>query len=160
MKNDYTIEDLASITQLTLPVLLILCYSVFCSVFIQATIANYEGYMNAWLDCSELMPSTSISLFNSYASSQLINTSFPSSFSSMEEQFQFIVFLKGIDSGNLLGLMQGDPCTNISIYHQLSVNLSQLCSNSTSYLQYSLINVLNYMSAIIQTSNLTAQSDW
>jgi hypothetical protein len=64
IKDEYTREDLASLFQLVLPGLLLLFYTIFCSIFVQASLASYDSYFSAWLQCSELLPETSISLMN------------------------------------------------------------------------------------------------
>lgn len=34
MKNDYTVEDLANLSQLVLPAVIILLYAIFCCIYI------------------------------------------------------------------------------------------------------------------------------
>jgi hypothetical protein len=70
-----------------------------------------------------------------------------------------VVNSEGMEPSSLMQMINGDPCSTPDFYLSLNIDISALCANAT-FLQLTLANVLNYMSAVLQTTNASAPTNW
>lgn len=75
---------MASLSQLILPAVIILLYTIFCCIYIEGTFSSYNQQLNAWIKSAELLPETSIELMQTMVNKHdLGNVNLPTQFYSI-----------------------------------------------------------------------------